>query len=201
MAGATAGPGPALTGRPLVLRTIATGEIWRRMYETRFPDPLGWGPGLNRFSDPTGHAYGVVYLGSSAKVAFVETILRDAADGRGADFVLDQAEIDKRSLASLRVTAPLNLVDLTDDARIRLGVPSDVVGYSDQTLARLWSAAFHAHGDQPDGIYYGSRLNDQFCIALFDRALPKVEAIATPRLWDCDAELAAILDDFDIALV
>ena len=170
------------------------------MYETRFPEPLGWGPGLNRFSDPTGHAYGVVYLGASAKVAFVETILRDAADGRGDDFVLEQAEIDKRSLASIRVNDPLRLVDLTEDARLLMGVPSDVVGASDQILARAWSAGFHGHRDQPDGVYYGSRLNGQFCIALYDRALAKVEAIASPRLWDCDVELAAILDDLNIAL-
>ncbi len=197
---AAAMPGPAFAGRALVLKTVPAGEVWRRMYETRFPEPLGWGPGLNRFSDPTGHAYGVVYLGASAKVAFVETILRDAADGRGDDFVLEQAEIDKRSLASIRVNDPLRLVDLTEDARLLMGVPSDVVGASDQILARAWSAGFHGHRDQPDGVYYGSRLNGQFCIALYDRALAKVEAIASPRLWDCDVELAAILDDLNIAL-
>jgi hypothetical protein len=109
------------------------------MYETRFPNPLGWGPGLNRFSDPTGHAYGVVYLGSSAKVAFVETLLRDAADGRGDDCVLQLVEIEARSLASIRVRDPLRLVDLTGDGGLRMGVPSDVVGSSDQTLAQLWS--------------------------------------------------------------
>jgi hypothetical protein len=94
MAAASVLPGPAFAGRPLVLKTVDVGEVWRRMYETRFPNPLGWGPGLNRFSDPTGHAYGVVYLGSSAKVAFVETLLRDAADGRGDDCVLQLAEIE-----------------------------------------------------------------------------------------------------------
>ena len=201
MASAPAPPGPAFAGRALVLKTIPAGEVWRRMYETRFPDPLGWGPGLSRFSDPTGHAFGVVYLGSSAKAAFVETLLRDAADGRGDDFVLDMAEIDKRSLASIRVKDPLRLVDLTEDGRLRMGVPSDVAGASDQTLARAWSAAIHAHADRPDGVYYGSRLNGQSCIALYDRALTKLEATATPRLWDCDVELAAILDDLDIALV
>ena len=201
MASAPAPPGPAFAGRALVLKTIPAGEVWRRMYETRFPDPLGWGPGLNRFSDPTGHAFGVVYLGSSAKAAFVETLLRDAADGRGDDFVLDMAEINKRSLASIRVKDPLRLVDLTEDGRLRMGVPSDVAGASDQTLARAWSAAIHAHLDRPDGVYYGSRLNGQSCIALYDRALTKLEATATPRLRDCDVELAAILDDLDIALV
>jgi hypothetical protein len=200
MVAPTAGPGPALAGRALVLKTIPAGEIWRRMYETRFPDPLGWGPGLSRFSDPTGAAFGVVYLASTAKAAFVETILRDAADGRGDDFVIDIVEIQRRSLATLRVKTPLRLVDLTQDARLVMGIPSDVTGAADHTLARAWSAGFHAHEDQPDGVYYASRLNDQPCIALYDRALPKLMTVAAPRLWDCDAELAAILDDLEIAL-
>ena len=141
MAPALVLPGPAFAARPLVLKTVSAGEVWRRIYETRFPDPLGWGPGLSRFSDPTGHAFGVVYLGVSAKVAFVETILRDAADGRGGDLLLEMAEIEKRTLASLRLIADLHLVDLTDDGRLRMGVPSDVVGARDHThaLGRLHS--------------------------------------------------------------
>jgi len=113
-------PGPAFTARALDLKVIPAGGVWRRIYETRFPNPLGWGPGLNRFSDPTGHAYGVVYLGESAKVAFVETLLRDAGDGRGDDLVLALAEIEARSLASLEATADLQLVDLTGDGRLRM---------------------------------------------------------------------------------
>jgi hypothetical protein len=170
------------------------------MSETRFADPLGWGLGLSRFSDPTGMAFGVVYLGASAKVAFVETVLRDRADGRGGDFVLDMAEIEKRSLASIALTKPLRLVDLADDGRLRMGVPSDVVGSSDQALARAWSAAFHAHKDQPDGVFYMSRLNSQPCIAVYDRALVRLHAISNPRLLECDVELADILDDLEIAI-
>lgn len=184
----------------MVVKTVPASEVWRRIYETRFPDPLGWNFGLNRFSDPTGAAFGVIYLGASAKVAFVETLLRDRADGRGEDFLLDLAEIEKRTPASIRVTQPLRLVNLTDDGRLRMGVPSDVTGARDQTLARVWSAAFHAHDEQPDGIYYLSRLNGQPCIALYDRALAKLQATATPRLIDCEAELAQILDDLEIAI-
>lgn len=200
MAAAPALPGPAFAGRPLVLKTVPAGEVWRRMYETRFPNPLGWGPALNRFNDPTGRAFGVVYLGSSAKVAFVETVLRDAADGRGDGCIVEMAEIEKRSLASIRVAKDLRLVDLTGDAPLRMGVPSDVIGARDQTLARQWSVAFHAHPDRPDGVYYPSRLNEERCIALYDGAVPKLAAIATPRLLECDVELAAILDDLEIAL-
>lgn len=190
-----------MAGRPLVLRTLPVGQVWRRLYETRYPDPLGTGPGLSRFSDPAGRAFELIYLGSSAKVCFVETILRDRADGRGADCIIDQAEIDSRTLASIRVKEPLRLVDLTGDGPLRMGVPSDVAGARDQTEARAYSAAFYAHSDQPDGVYYPSRLNEERCIALYGRAAGKLEGIATPRLVDCRTELAAILVDLDIAVI
>lgn len=102
-------------------------------------------------------------------MAFVETILRDRADGRGADCVVDEAEILKRSMATFTTAAELHLVDLTGVGGVRLGGPSDVVGARDQTLARQWSAAFYAHSDQPDGILYPSRLIEDRCIALYDR--------------------------------
>ncbi len=194
-------PGAALAGRRLVVRTIAAGENWYRLYESRFPDPLGWGPGLSRFGDPTGRAFGLIYLGASAKVCFVETILRDRADGRGTDCVVALSEIERRRLATLRSTAPLRLVDLTGDGPLRMGVPSDVAGARDQSLARLWSKAFHAHAEAPDGVLYPSRLNEERCIALYDRAIGKVAPVATPHLMECRAELAAILSDLDIALV
>jgi hypothetical protein len=143
----------------------------------------------------------LIYLGSTAKVAFVETILRDRADGRGADCVVAYDEIEKRSLASIEPVEPLVLVDLTGDGPLRMGVPSDVVGARDQSLAQQWSVAFHGHPEQPDGVLYPSRLNEDRCIALYARALPKLKATATPLLVDCRAELAAILDDLDIAIV
>ncbi|MHB8286059.1 MAG: RES family NAD+ phosphorylase, partial [Caulobacteraceae bacterium] len=134
------------------------------------------------------------------KVAFVETILRDRADGRGPDCLIEMAELTKRSLAIIRPTAPLQLVDLTGDGCLVMGVPSDVVGSSDQTLAQQWSAAFYAHGEQPDGVYYPSRLNEERCIALYDRGIAKVEATATPTLMACRVELAQILDDLQLAI-
>ena len=194
-------PHPSFASRPLVTATIPVGSIWRRMYETRFPDPLGYGPGLSRFSDPTGKAFGLIYLGSSAKVAFVETILRDRADGRGTNCVVAYDEIEKRSLASIVPVKPLALVDLTGDGPLRMGVPSDVVGARKQSLAQRWSVAFHEHPGKPDGVLYPSRLNEERCIALYARALPKLKATATPLLVDCRAELAAILDDLDLAIV
>lgn len=115
-------PDRAFATRRLTTATISAGSTWRRIYETRFPNPLGYGPGLSRFSDPTGKAFGLLYLGSSAKVAFVETILRDRADGRNGDCVIEESEIEKCSIATISPTAPLTLVDLTGDGPIKMGV-------------------------------------------------------------------------------
>lgn len=194
------GPSPDFARRNLVLASVPAGSTWRRLYESRHPNPLGYAPGLSRFSDPTGKAFGLVYLGSSAKVVFVETILRDSADGRGDDCVIDLAEIEKRSMATIEPISDLRLINLTGDGPLKLGVPSDVVGARDQALAQHWSVAFHDHPDQPDGILYPSRLNEERCIALYDRGIGKLKVIASPRLIDCEIELAAILDDLQIAL-
>ena len=193
-------PGAELAERSLVLATVPIGAIWRRLYGAHFPDPLGWGPAPSRFSDPTGGGFGVVYLGVSAKVTFVETILRDRANGRGADCIVSLAQIEACTLASIRVAVPLRVVDLTGDGLIRMGVPSDVVGAQDHTLSRAWSQAFHSHPDAPDGVLYPSRLNEERCLAIYSRGCSKLEAVSTPRLVDCRSELAAILDDLDIAI-
>jgi hypothetical protein len=100
-------PDPSFATRPLVVATIKVGATWRRMYETRFPNPLGYGPVLNRFSNPTGRAFGAVYLASTAKVAFVETTLRDRADGRDGEHVVALGEIERRSLGSIVSIEPL----------------------------------------------------------------------------------------------
>src|SRR5260221_2360404 len=154
MASPPASPDPSFATRRLSTATIPLGTTWRRIFETRFPDPLGYGPGLSRFSDPTGKAFGLVYLGSTAKVAFVETILRDRADGRDGDCVVAFAEIEKRSMAAISPVEPLTLVDLTGDGPVKMGVPSDVVGARDQTIAQRWSLAFHDHSTKPDGVLY-----------------------------------------------
>lgn len=174
---------------------------WRRLYLSKYPDALGMGPGLSRFSDPTGAAFTLVYLGSSAKVAFVETILRDRADGRDGDCVIRLAEIEAYTCAEIAISKPLRLIDLTGDGPIRLGVPSDVLGARDQTLGQVWSEAFYNHPDQPDGILFPSRLNEERNIAVYDRAVSKLAPGRAPRLIEIRDELAQIIVDLELAIV
>lgn len=171
------------------------------MYRHHHPDPLGYALVPSRFSDPTGQAFGVVYLGASLSVCFAEAILRDRGDGRVVALPLPFSEIEGWVCAEIELTEELRLIDLTGDGALRMGVPSDVMGARDQATARVWSAAFHMHPDQVDGILYRSRLNEEHNVVLYSRALSKIRTVATPRLVDLRDELAAVIDKFDLGIV
>ena len=83
---------------------------------------------LSRFSDATGRAFGVVYLGSTVKVAFVEAILRDRGEGRVDPMPIPYAELEGYVCAEIAIEQELRLVDLCGDGGLRMGVPTDVVG-------------------------------------------------------------------------
>jgi hypothetical protein len=197
----TIAPPPTFASRALTVARLPAGSRWRRMYRHHHPDPLGYALIPSRFSDPTNQAFGVVYLGASVKVCFAEAILRDRGDGRVAALPLPFSELKVWVCAEIELTDELRLIDLTGGGALRMGVPSDVAGARDQATARLWSAAFHVHPDQVDGILYPSRLNEERNVALYSRALSKVRAVATPRLLELRDELAAVIDLFDLAIV
>jgi hypothetical protein len=199
-------PLAGFASRALSLIDLVPGATWRRLYQSRFPNPLGYGFSPSRFSDPETtlippERFGVVYFGSSIKVCFVEAILRDRGVGRTATFPIEWAELEAWSCAEVRVETALRVVDLRGDGLVRMGIPTDVARASAQDLARIWSRALWAHDTTPDGLMYDSRLNGETNVVVFDRALPKLAAVATPRLIDCRSDLAAIITDLDLAIV
>ncbi len=157
----------------------------------------------SRFSDPRrrlpANRYGVLYFGSTLKVCFVEAVLRDQGDGRTNDLILDERDLAARSYAEVEVAAPLALVDLRNDGPMRMGVPSDVVRGSKQSLARLWSVAFHEHPAQADGIVYPSRLNGETNLVIYDRAIGKLVALSSGPLLR-QPGLARVLRDLKLGL-
>ena len=74
-------PTKAFADAALDLASVGAGERFFRIYPDRYPDPLGYGMGPSRFSDPRRRPdhgrFGVLYLGASLKVCFVEAVLRD----------------------------------------------------------------------------------------------------------------------------
>jgi hypothetical protein len=206
MAGGSDRPPKGFHSRPLDLTEIAVGSSWFRLYQSRFPDPLGFGYRPSRFSDPRTHLpekerFAAVYLGSSVKVCFLEAILRDQGNGRLGDWPVEYAELESWTCATVNVAQPLRLVDLRGDGAIRMGIPSDVAHGTDHETSQAWSAAIWIHDLQPDGVIYSSRLNADTNIAVYDRALGKVAAGTTGRLIDCRKELAVLLRDLAVAIV
>jgi hypothetical protein len=197
-------PTPAFPGTAVELTSIRAGERFFRIYPSSHPDPLGYGKSRSRFSDPRRRAYakrfGVLYLGASLKVCFVEAVLRDRRNGAVGDYPIEETELARLAYAEIAVAVSLNVVDLRRDGPVRLGVPSDVTGASEQSLARAWSVAFHDHARMPDGIIYHSRLNHEVTLAIYDRAIAKLAPVRLLPLLQAPG-FARVLNDLNVALV
>ncbi|MGV0875907.1 RES family NAD+ phosphorylase [Martelella sp. FLE1502] len=188
----------------LDIETVPAGKRFGRIYLNAYPDPLGFGKSPSRFSDPrrriAANRFGVLYLGGTLKVCFLEALLRDRRDGQVGDLPIEEIEILARRFADIETTEELHLVDLRDDHAVRMGVPSDVAKASRQSVARAWSLAFYEHKRSPDGIIYPSRLNGHVNLAVFDRAVSKLAAKRVVPLMGAPG-LASVLREFLVALV
>jgi hypothetical protein len=184
--------------------TFAKWLVSSRLYASAFPDPLVFGKTPSRFSDPrrrdAAKRFGVLYLGETLKVCFLEAVLRDRRGGLIGDLAIEEREIYARRYAEIETIAELSLVDLRDDHAIRMGVPTDVAKSSRQSLARSWALAFHEHQSLPDGIIYPSRLNGHTNIAIFGRAVSKLAPARVMPLIGAPG-LAAVINDLRVSLV
>ena len=197
-------PTAAISLVTLDIAPVAVGMELGRIHRLVYPDPLSFGKNPTRFSDPRrrvpANRFGVLYLGSSLKVCFIETILRDDRDGIVGEVEVEEAELDDRCYAEVRVREPLRLLDLTGDGPVRMGIPSDVVRGSRQGLARQWSVVFHDHPAAIDGIIYPSRLNNETNLAIYGRSVPKLEPLRNQSLKRAPG-MANVLDDLLVALI
>jgi hypothetical protein len=188
----------------LQLHSVMPGRRFGRIYLARYPDPLGFGKTPSRFSDPrrrkAANRFGVLYLGDTVKVCFLEAVLRDQRDGVIGDLPIAESELHDRQFAEIEVDATLTMVDLREDGPIKMGVPTDVAKASSQSLARQWAVAFHEHHRQVDGIIYPSRLNGHTNLAVFDRSIRKLTAVRTTKLVRSPG-LAGVLNDLNVAIV
>jgi hypothetical protein len=195
-------PTPDFARVDLVLAPIDVGEIFGRIHRKAYPDPLGFGKNATRFSDPRRrkpeNRFGVLYLGASLKVCFVETILRDRRDGLVGEIEIAESELTDRHYSEISVREQLRLVDLGDDGLLQMGIPTDVARGRNQALARKWSVAIHEHPAAVDGIVYPSRLNNETNLAIYDRAVAK---LAAKDIYDLDRApgIGAVLDRFEVA--
>lgn len=196
--------GAAGSAARLDICDIPSGSRFGRIYFDRFPDPLGFGKTQSRFSDPRRRVeasrFGVLYLGSSLDVCFLEAVLRDQRDGHFGDFPLDESELLRRRHAVIEVDTPLRLVDLRGDGPVRMGISSEVARGRRQSFGRRWSVEMHEHPELVDGIIYPSRLNGEVNLAIYGRAVWKLAVAQTTPLIAARG-LARVLDKYLISLV
>lgn len=200
-----AGPAPtSFSSVALELARIDAGRAFGRIHRIAYPEPLSFGKNTTRFSDPRRRVeknrFGVLYLGASVKVCLLETLVRDGRDGLAGPLLMPESDLQDRLFSTVQVATSLNLIDLTGDGPIRMGIPSDVARSRDQTLARLWSVAIYEHPATVDGILYPSRLNGEFNLAIYDRAVTKLAAGVTGAL-ELAPGLGPALDALNVALV
>lgn len=198
-------PGATFAGRTLTLVDFPKPTFYR-VFRTKYPEPLGFKPSPSRFSDPClglegYNAYGTIYFGESIEVCVLEAIIRD--QGVGLDrprITILEEDLRSWSVAQFSLAEPWRLLDLTGGGAVAARVPTDAVRAKDHTLGRSWSHGIHGHPDQPDGILFSSRLNEDTNAAIFDRALSKVIVEGKAPLFDFEDELAHILDKYEIEL-
>ena len=150
--------------------------------------------GQARFDAPDG-SYGVCYCGLDDAAAFVETILRDQDLGGIA-----LADLVSHAIADGMFIRPLRLVGFGGTGLRRLRATAGTV-HATYRVTHAWSHALWTHPDQPDGIRYRSRFDDdQQCIALFDRAAAAVRFAASTPLPSVPLRLGTVFDRYGLAL-
>ncbi len=91
------------------------------------------------------------------------------------DRLIKKSEVLEWAAARLTANEPLNLLDITQNGLLRLGKPTNIIGAKDHALGRAFSAQVYDE-TTVDGILYRSRLTGADCIAIYDRAVPKLIA-------------------------
>jgi hypothetical protein len=188
-------PRPELARQRLPLVELPAGTPVVRLH-TIGRDPAYFGRnGRGRFDAPD-HTYGVCYLGLDDAAAFVETLLRDQ-DLRG----ISRADLKRRGLADGKLIRSIRLVEFGGPGLRQLRAVGGTV-HATYRVTQTWGQAFWAHPDQPDGIRYRSRFDDdQHCVALFDRAATALQLTPGVPLPSAPHRLGPLLDHYDLALL
>jgi hypothetical protein len=196
--------------RPLPWQEVPAGTPLYRIHPAHL-GPLWFGPAPGgapggRFDDPKrgdgttvveggGPTFGVCYLGLSAEAAFAESFLR-----RPGVRLVSRATFDARAVSEVRVLRALRLVAFHGPGLAALGATA-AVAHGPHAAARRWARALWAHPDQPDGIAYRCRHDDdERAVALFDRAAGALAVAATRGVRADRGWFGRTLDRYRLAL-
>jgi hypothetical protein len=189
----------------LALHALPAGPWWR-LYRAPYTNPLDFGYRPSRFSDPRvalpqAERYGVLYLGSSIEVCFLETMLRDARNGLLGDLPIPYAELEQWQCAQVTAGPGFTAVDLRGGGAVALGVPTDAIRGSAHAQGQRWSLAFWSHPRQPDGLLYPSRFNEQTNLVVFDRAFQKLRVKIATALLSSRDEMTKIVRKYKLTII
>jgi len=179
------------------LRTIRLGRVFRVIHRDHRDTPLAAVPRPSRFSDPQSR-YAVLYAAASVRCAFWETLGRNRF-ARRRRRELPRFEAEARLVVSIRCDRPLALIDLRGDGPVRIGAPSAVAHDGNHAAGRALSAAVHGDVPEADGFLFPSRFTGDRCVAVFERAFPRLQTIEVAELVR-HPEFLEALGDYDIAL-
>ena len=161
-------------------------------------DPRGAQPAATRFGDPA-QRYSVLYAAETLACALWEAVFRDRF-ASGAQRRLPRSDIDERVVAVLRSAEPLMLVDLRRDGAVRIGASPSAVRDPRYAEGQGLSQATYNVAPEIDGFLYPSWHTEENCIAVFDRAIPKLTVSDVIPLAEHSGLLPA-LDDYRVALL
>jgi hypothetical protein len=192
-------PGPPSDFRD---RKVSVVEWDKSLFRTHRIDrnPIFFGNlRLFRFDAPDG-SYKVLYAGSDAYCAFVETLAR-AAGTR----IVTTTELKNQALCELKPVRALRLIDLTQSGSlVRIGADARLFS-GEHRIAQLWSQALHNHPSAVDGLLYPSRLDPQRQgIVLFDDRAPKLKELMRQSWYAPGPQrhlLAEIVEHYGIDLI
>ncbi len=171
--------------------------MFRVIHESLRARPLTAVPAPSRFSDPAG-AYAVLYAAESVRCCFWEAVVRNRLT-RNQRSELPRADIQVRDVVCLESREDLTVVDLRGDGPIRIGVSPAVTHDTNHAAGRALSAATFADVPEADGFMFQSRFMGHRCVAVFDRAIGKLNGIGVTPLIE-HADFLEALDDYDILL-
>lgn len=133
--------------------------------------PTGAGYGSSRFSS-TNNAFRVLYAAEDFPTAFAEAVVRDRFVGKRYRY-LYHPFLEQLMVTELGTCVPLDLLDLTGDAAYELGIDTDAKGARSHIVGQELADRLH-QSTKLDGVLFDSRLKQKRCVAIFDRAFPKL---------------------------
>lgn len=190
-------PQHELNTRRLPTSQIEVGSTLVRIHRPGQALFFGPGPGQRprgRFDSLDGE-FATCYMAENTLAAFAETFLRE-----GRVKLVMEGELAVRWWSRLQVVAPLTLVSCHGSALTTLQTTS-AISSGAYSRSRAWAAALHKHPDAPDGLRYRSRHNDdQFCIAMFDRAASSVRAFETLPLLHPSTDVVEAINAYGVSV-